>query len=163
MTAASTPIARTRFRTLGTTAEFAVTDPERLAVAEHVLRAERGVDLGATAQALAADRAATRVAHAAGRGVLIGLGGDLAGQRVHRIVDPRTGTVPDPVWRTVSVAESSFVDSKTTSSAAVVHGANVPECLAKQQFTARIAMDGLIRTVADWPEDLRADATGTTS
>ena len=157
MTAASTPIARTRFRTLSTTAE--------LAVAEHVLRAERvaALDLGATAQALAADRAAARVARAACRGVLVGSGGDLAGQRVHRIVDPRTGTVPDPVWRAVSVAESSFVDSKTTGSAAVVHGANVPEWLAKQQLTGRIAMDGPIRTVADRPEELRADATGTTS
>jgi thiamine biosynthesis lipoprotein len=318
MTAASTPIARTRFRALGTTAELSVTDPERLAIAEHVLRTEpqaidaacsrfradseisrlhrhagtavaispllaqalrvalgateltdglvdptvgaavaqwgydrdfaainrnnppptppagpvpgwwrvqldisgneavlrRGVvlDLGAIAKAPAADRAVTRAAHAAGCGVLVGLGGDLAAagsappggwriivgddhahpdphrdpvvavasgglatssttcrawqrarQRVHHIVDPRTGAMPDPLWRTVSVAASSCMEANTASTAAVVLGTNAPKWLAKRQLPARrITVNGLIRTVADWPEELRADLAGTT-
>jgi len=56
----------------------------------------RGVtlDLGATAKALAADRAAHRAAEATGRGVLVGLGGDLG----------LAGTPPDGGWR-VAVAD----------------------------------------------------------
>jgi thiamine biosynthesis lipoprotein len=311
-------ITRTRFRALGTTAELAVTDPDRLAVAEHVLRTElqaidaacsrfradsdisrlcrqagtavtispllaealrialraaeltdglvdptvgaavaqwgydrdfatidrdnpapgppkrpvpgwwrvrldisrgqvvlpRGValDLGATAKALAADRAASRAATAAGCGVLVGLGGDLAvggvappggwrivvgedhahpdphrdpvvamasgglatssitcrtwrraGRQVHHIVDPRTGDMPEQVWRTISVAAASCVEANTASTAAIVLGAHAPEWLAERRLPARlIAVDGPIRTVADWPEDHHGDAAGTT-
>ncbi|HWN33314.1 MAG TPA: FAD:protein FMN transferase [Pseudonocardia sp.] len=56
----------------------------------------RGVtlDLGATAKALAADRAAHRAAEAAGCGVLVGLGGDLG----------IAGTPPEGGWR-VAVAD----------------------------------------------------------
>jgi thiamine biosynthesis lipoprotein len=56
----------------------------------------RGVtlDLGATAKALAADRAAQRAAEATGCGVLVGLGGDLG----------LAGTAPDGGWR-VAVAD----------------------------------------------------------
>jgi len=38
---------------------------------------------------------------------------------VHHIVDPRTGDVPEPCWRTVSVAAKSCVDANTASTAAI--------------------------------------------
>jgi thiamine biosynthesis lipoprotein len=48
--------------------------------ADHTVRIPRGVrlDLGSTAKALAADRAAARIAPAVGSGVLVSLGGDVA-------------------------------------------------------------------------------------
>jgi thiamine biosynthesis lipoprotein len=48
--------------------------------ADRTVRIPRGVrlDLGSTAKALAADRAAARIAHAVGSGVLVSLGGDVA-------------------------------------------------------------------------------------
>jgi thiamine biosynthesis lipoprotein len=61
-------------------------DRERMTV-----RVPRGVrlDLGATAKAMAADRASTRAAAAARCGALVGLGGDIA----------TSGTAPDGGWR----------------------------------------------------------------
>jgi thiamine biosynthesis lipoprotein len=225
---ATTPIAGTRFRALGTSAGLAVTDPERLAVAEHVLRTElqaidaacsrfradseisrlcrqagtavtispllaeaprialraaeltdglvdptvgaaiaqlgydrdfaainhddpapttpmrpvpgwwrvqldisrneavlpRGValDLGATAKALAADRAATRAAHAAGCGVLVGLGGDLAA----------AGTAPPGGWRIIVGDDHALPDPHRYPVIAIVSGG-----LATSSITCR--------------------------
>lgn len=64
-----------------------------LAVDRQEVVLPRGVslDLGATAKALAADRAATRAALAAGCGVLVGLGGDIA----------VAGSAPEGGWRIV--------------------------------------------------------------
>ena len=61
-----------------------------------VIRIPKGVelDLGATAKALAADRAATAASHAAGTGVLVALGGDVA----------VAGHAPAPGWP-VKIAE----------------------------------------------------------
>lgn len=170
----------------------------------------RGVelDLGATAKALAADRAATRAAEAAGCGVLVSLGGDIAvagqapsdgwritvgddhartdpdrdpvvtissgglatssttrrrwlrgGRPVHHIVDPRTGDVPEPVWRTVSVAAGSCVDANTATTAAIVLGRAAPGWLAGHRLPARlVAEDGAVTTVAGWPDDDRTVA-----
>jgi thiamine biosynthesis lipoprotein len=159
------------------------------------------VDLGATAKAFAADRAATHIADAVGCGVLVNLGGDIAvagpapdggwhigigddhrgdtphtvvrigsggiatssttwrrwrmaGRTVHHIVDPRTGDVPDPAWRTVSVAAGSCVDANTASTAAIVLGAKAPQWLAGVGLPARlVGEDGRVVTVAGWPED----------
>jgi thiamine biosynthesis lipoprotein len=172
----------------------------------------RGVvlDLGATAKAYAADRAAARVAGlahdggagGAGLGVLVSLGGDLAtagscpdggwlvgvgddhraavpgdpvvtirsgalatssvtqrswrraGRTVHHIVDPRTGDVPEPVWRTVSVAARSCVDANAAATAAVVRGAGAPGWLAGLGLAARlVGHDGAAVTVAGWPAE----------
>ena len=49
---------------------------------------------------------------------------------VHHIVDPRTGDVPEPCWRTVSVAAKSCVDANTASTAAIVLGGQAPDWLA---------------------------------
>ncbi|GLY38595.1 FAD:protein FMN transferase [Amycolatopsis sp. NBRC 101858] len=168
----------------------------------------RGVqlDLGATAKALAADRAAGRIHAALGCGVLVNLGGDLrvagpeptggwqvalgddhadavarpdgqvaltagglatsgtarrrwrhAGRTVHHIVDPRTGDVAEPLWRTVSVAAKSTVDANTASTAAVVLGADAPGWLAARRLPARLTSDaGDVVTTPGWPAERRA-------
>ncbi|NKQ55983.1 FAD:protein FMN transferase [Amycolatopsis sp. K13G38] len=167
----------------------------------------RGVslDLGATAKALAADRAAADAAERTGCGVFVGLGGDVAvagpgpdggwrivvgddharadprrdpviavvsggvatssttcrawrraGRPVHHIVDPRTGDVPDALWRTVSVAAASCVDANTASTASIVLGHAAPGWLAGQRLPARlVTVDGDVTAVAGWPEEAK--------
>jgi thiamine biosynthesis lipoprotein len=172
----------------------------------------RGVqlDLGATAKALAADRAAALAAHRTGCGVFVGLGGDVAvagtapdggwrivvgddhartdpdrdpviaivsgglatssttcrnwqraGRQVHHIVDPRTGDVPDPLWRTVSVAARSCVDANTASTASIVLGRAAPDWLVEHAMPARlVTVDGAVTVVAGWPADKRPMEVG---
>lgn len=163
-----------------------------------------GLDLGATATALAADRGARAVADALGCGVLVDIGGDLAaagpapedgwrigiggdhrdadpdagpdatvtirsggvatsstavrtwrraGRTVHHIVDPRTGDVPEPALRAVSVAAGSCVDANTASTAAIVLGWSAPAWLTAARLPARlVGQRGNVFTVADWPD-----------
>lgn len=179
----------------------------RLDTTRHEVTLPHGItlDLGATAKALVADSAALTAACAAGCGVLIGLGGDIAvagpapaggwritvgddhtsvdperdptvaissgglatssitrrtwrraGRTVHHIVDPRTGDVPEPVWRTVSVTAGNCVDANTASTAAVVLGTAAPDWLAERALPARLVdMAGHVVTVAGWPPDPR--------
>jgi len=78
------------------------------------------LDLGATAKALAADRAATRAAAVAGCGVLVSLGGDLAvagpppprGWEV-RVTDDHAAA-PDADGQTVLVQSGGLATSSTT-------------------------------------------------
>jgi thiamine biosynthesis lipoprotein len=162
------------------------------------------LDLGATAKAFAADRAAAHIADATGCGVLVSLGGDIAvagpppdggwrigiaddhrepapdtvvtvvsggvatssttcrtwsraGRRVHHIVDPRTGDVPAPVWRTVSVAAGNCVDANIASTAAIVLGADAPEWLAAQGLPARLVGErGEVLLLGGWPAEVGA-------
>jgi thiamine biosynthesis lipoprotein len=163
----------------------------------------RGVrlDLGATAKAYAADRAAADLARETGCGVFVNLGGDLAvageppaggwrvvvgddhaatdptrdptvtvhagglatssttrrawrraGRTVHHIVDPRTGDVPDPLWRTVSVAAPSCVYANTAATASIVLGGAAPVWLTARGLPARLVdVHGRVETVAGWP------------
>ncbi|MFE7169433.1 FAD:protein FMN transferase [Streptomyces sp. NPDC057616] len=169
------------------------------------LRLPAGIvlDLGATAKALAADRAARRAAEATGCGVLVNLGGDLSvagdappggwrialaddhaapgsegrptvsvtggglatsgtavrtwrrgGRQLHHIVDPFTGDIPTPVWRTVSVAAASCVAANTASTEAVVLGERAPARLRAAGLPARLVrVDGSVERVCGWPED----------
>ncbi|MEV7976380.1 FAD:protein FMN transferase [Streptomyces sp. NPDC086519] len=175
------------------------------------LRLPRGIalDLGATAKALAADRAADRAAEVTGHGVLVNLGGDLSaagdpppggwrvavaddhaapdtagrptvsitggglatsgttvrnwrrGERqVHHIVDPVTGDVPAPVWRTVSVAAVSCVAANTASTEAVVLGEQALGRLRRAGLPARLVrVDGTVERVCGWPADPFAEHT----
>jgi len=73
---------------------------------------------------------------------------------VHHIVDPRTGDVPEPCWRTVSVAAKSCVDANTASTAAIVLGGQAPDWLAARRLPARLAgVDDRIVTTPGWPDD----------
>jgi thiamine biosynthesis lipoprotein len=159
------------------------------------------LDLGASAKAFAADRAAVRIAAECDCGVLVSLGGDLAvagsapdggwlvsvgddhrraepddpvvsissgglatssvayrswrrgGRTVHHIIDPRTGDVPERVWRTVSVAAGSCLSANAASTAAVVLGQDAPQWLSERSLPARlVSMDGSVSMVAGWPE-----------
>ena len=86
------------------------------------IRLARGVelDLGATAKALAADRAAERAHERAGCGVLVGLGGDIAvagpapasGWRVRVTDDHRAGVEAPGQW--IAVGSGGLATSSTT-------------------------------------------------
>ncbi|WP_380230565.1 FAD:protein FMN transferase [Kitasatospora paranensis] len=165
------------------------------------------LDLGATAKALAADRAAERATRLTGCGVLVNLGGDLAtagpapgggwqvaiaddhtapadgagpavsvrsgglatsgttvrswrrgGRTLHHIVDPATGDIPVPLWRTVSVAAATCVDANTAATAAVVRGAQALSWLNTLRLPARLVRtDGSVVVVGGWPPDPAAD------
>jgi thiamine biosynthesis lipoprotein len=87
------------------------------------VRVPRGVrlDLGATAKALCADRAAVRAHRAAGCGVLVSLGGDLAtagkppaGGWAVRVAD-RHDAGPDAQTQTVRVHDGALATSSTTA------------------------------------------------
>lgn len=79
------------------------------------------IDLGASAKALAADRAAARAAHRVGGGVLVNLGGDVAvagatpagGWRVHLCEDHRAG--PDAPGQTIRIHGGGVATSSTTT------------------------------------------------
>jgi thiamine biosynthesis lipoprotein len=166
----------------------------------------RGIvlDLGATAKAFAADRAAADLARALDCGVLVSLGGDVAvagaapdggwrivvgedhaaadpardpvvamgwgglatssttrrrwrrgGRMLHHIVDPRTGDLPAPVWRTVSVAGRDCVMANTATTAAIVLGERALEWLAARKLPARlVGVDGAVRVLGGWPSDV---------
>lgn len=94
----------------------------------------RGVslDLGATAKALAADRAAARAAEEAGCGVMVGLGGDISlagsgpadGWRIRVTDDHRTGVEAPGQWirlRSGGLATSSTTVRRWRSGDEVVH------------------------------------------
>ncbi|MFI6409338.1 FAD:protein FMN transferase [Streptomyces sp. NPDC050548] len=213
------------------------------------LPAGTALDLGATAKALAADRAAHRAAAAVGCGVLVNLGGDLSaageppaggwrvaiadnhagpeggwragitddrtasnagtqaatadrhtaphtgpqpattdnhaapdsgprppvvsirdgglatsgttvrtwrrgGRTLHHIVDPATGDVPPPVWRTVSVAAGSCVDANTATTAALVLGERALDWLRGTGLPARLVRtDGSVLRLGAWPAE----------
>jgi thiamine biosynthesis lipoprotein len=159
------------------------------------------LDLGASAKAFAADRAAARIATNCGCGVVVSLGGDLAvagpapdggwlvsvgddhrradagdpvvaivsgglatssvarrawrrgGRSLHHIVDPRTGEVPEPVWRTVSVAAGSCLSANAATTASIVLGRDAPSWLNDRGLPARlVGLDGQVSVVASWPE-----------
>jgi thiamine biosynthesis lipoprotein len=161
------------------------------------------LDLGATAKAWCADRAADAAATATGQGVLVSLGGDIAvagpapadgwvvqladrhdapadgsgpcvaitvgglatsstaarrwwrgSSALHHIVDPGTGSVAEPCWRTVSVAAASSADANAAATAAIILGPAAPSWLAGQGLVARlVGEDGTIETVGGWPAD----------
>lgn len=87
-------------------------DPPRITVPAGVM-----LDLGATAKALAADRAASRAHDAASGGVLVSIGGDIAtggqapedGWAIHVTDDHRDG--PDAPGQTVSIRSGGLATS----------------------------------------------------
>ncbi len=91
--------------------------------ARHTVRVERGVelDLGATAKAWCADRAASAAARRTGVGVVVGLGGDLscagaapAGGWCVRVADDHRAAVDAPGGQTVTIAGGGLATSGTS-------------------------------------------------
>jgi thiamine biosynthesis lipoprotein len=81
------------------------------------------------------------------------------GQAVHHIIDPRTGEVPEPVWRTASVAAATCLAANAASTAAIVLGTDAPRWLAERALPARlVGLDGRVSAVAGWPEPEHAAA-----
>ncbi|HET9654301.1 MAG TPA: FAD:protein FMN transferase [Kineosporiaceae bacterium] len=164
--------------------------------------ADTVLDLGATAKAWAADRAAALVVDLLGTGVLVSLGGDIAtagpgpdggwqirvqdtpdeprcdigltpgagiatsstvrrqwrhGEHaVHHILNPRTLQPAEPVWRTVTVAAASCVESNTLTTAAMVRGESAWSWLNGLGVPARLVRhDGLVLATRTWPEPIR--------
>jgi len=163
------------------------------------------LDLGATAKALAADRAAAAIASAADTGVLVNLGGDIAvagpppecgwrieidteggdagpgdgshpavsirdgglatsstgsrswrhgDQRVHHILDPRTGAPAASCWAAASVAAASCVDANAASTAAIIRSSAAPGWLARLGLPARlVSRTGAVTTTGAWPDE----------
>ncbi|MDQ7908835.1 FAD:protein FMN transferase [Phytohabitans sp. ZYX-F-186] len=73
------------------------------------------------------------------------------GRAVHHIVDPRTGDLPAPVWRTVSVAARTCVDANAAATAAIVRGEGADAWLDGAGLPARlVGHDGRVVTVGGW-------------
>lgn len=77
----------------------------------------------------------------------------------HHIIDPRTGSNPDPVWRTVSAVAGSAVDANAACTAAIVLGVPAPQWLDARQVPARlVGENGRIDYLGGWPTDRAAVA-----
>ena len=72
----------------------------------------------------------------------------------HHIVDPRTGAPVESMWRTVSVAAATCVDTNIARITALVGGNSCVARLAESGLPARlVAQDGRVRRVAGWPAE----------
>src|SRR5664279_1007749 len=98
-----------------------------------------GINLVATAMALAADRAATRIADATGSGVLVGLGGDIA----------VAGDAPAGGWR-IAIAEDHRGSARTHQTVSIIAGG-----LATSSTTVR-----RWRTSSGWAHHIVDPRTG---
>jgi thiamine biosynthesis lipoprotein len=79
------------------------------------------------------------------------------GVRLHHILDPRTAAPAAPVWRSVTVADTTCVDANTASTSAVILGLRAPTWLAERGFSARLVdQQRRIVRVGDWPEESAA-------
>jgi thiamine biosynthesis lipoprotein len=123
------------------------------------------VDLGATAKALAADRAATRLAFTLGGGVLVNLGGDVA----------VAGTGPDHGWavgiasecttdlaradQVVSIVDGGLATSGTTARTWIRNGRRVHHIVDPWTGEAAEAVWSLVSVVA--PTCVEANAWST--
>jgi thiamine biosynthesis lipoprotein len=73
-------------------------------------------------------------------------------QRMHHIIDPRTGYPATGPWRTASVAAPSCAIANAAATAAIVAGPDAPAWLAGTGLPARLAYhDGTTLLVGGWP------------
>jgi thiamine biosynthesis lipoprotein len=96
--------------------------------ANRTVRIPRGVrlDLGSTAKALAADRAAVRIAREVGSGVLVSLGGDVA----------VAGVPPGGGWAVGIARESSAPAGEVEQVVAITHGGLASSATAVRSWKA---------------------------
>jgi thiamine biosynthesis lipoprotein len=72
------------------------------------------------------------------------------GERLHHILDPRTGRPATRVWRTVSVAAHSCLDANTLSTAAIVRGHGAVRLLAGSP-SRLVTSRGEVLRLGGWP------------
>jgi FAD:protein FMN transferase len=74
--------------------------------------------------------------------------------RVHHILDPRTGWSAAPVWRTVSVGAQTCLTANTVSTAAVVRGWKALNWIRGLGLSARLVdANRAVHTVGGWPTE----------
>ncbi len=79
------------------------------------------------------------------------------GVRLHHIVDPRSATPAEPVWRSATVTAPTCVEANTASTAAVVLGREAAGWLAVRGVTARLVdQRRRVVRVGAWPAELVA-------
>jgi thiamine biosynthesis lipoprotein len=110
---------------LGTVAGFMHLQLSR---AQRTVRIPRGVrlDLGSSAKAFVADRAAAHVAQQIGSGVLVSIGGDVA----------VAGSAPPGGWAIGIAVESSAVVGEVNQVVAIVHGGLASSCASVRTWVA---------------------------
>lgn len=82
-------------------------------------------------------------------------------ERLHHILDPRTGRPARSCWQTVSVAAATCLDANTASTAAIIRDDQAVSWLARLRLPARLVRhDGWVTVVAGWPQDRTAAAGG---
>ena len=75
------------------------------------------------------------------------------GQRMHHIVDPRTGYPASGPWRTVSVAAPSCAMANAAATAAIVAGPGARAWLTQTGLSARlVSHDGTVLLLGGWPD-----------
>lgn len=75
------------------------------------------------------------------------------GERMHHIIDPKTGRPAKSAWRTVSVAAADCTDANIAATAAILRSQHAPAWLEASKLPARlIAHDGTAVLVGGWPE-----------
>lgn len=81
------------------------------------------------------------------------------GERVHHLVDPRTGRAADDIWRSVTVAAPDCLSANTATTAAVVKGSAALDWLRGQGLPARLVdQHHRVHLVGGWPEEEEGDA-----
>lgn len=75
------------------------------------------------------------------------------GTERHHLVDPRTGSPAQEVWRTVTIAGATCVAANTLSTAAIVLGHEARTWLDDQAVTAArlVRHDGAVQHLGAWP------------
>ncbi len=75
------------------------------------------------------------------------------GHQMHHIVDPRSCTPAEVVWRSATVAAPSCVQANALSTAALILGLDAPTWLQQQGFAARlVSASGDVVSIAGFPE-----------
>ena len=78
-------------------------------------------------------------------------------ERLHPILDPRTGLPAEPGWRTASVAAPSAVRATTFATAAIVLGPSAGAMLRSAGHPVRLVhADGGLTLLNGWPTEQRA-------
>ncbi|WP_104119157.1 FAD:protein FMN transferase [Arthrobacter sp. B1805] len=76
------------------------------------------------------------------------------GERIHHILDPRTGDTAPSVWAEATCAGATAVEANAASTAAVILGEEAPEWLHFNGISARLRrLNGEVVRTGGWPAD----------